>query len=64
MSAGLDPEIVVVAVEVVEAEAEAVEVAVEAEAESVIEDGLEIVKDLDDSEPCHFYLILESVVVD
>ncbi|KAH0624801.1 hypothetical protein JD844_032620, partial [Phrynosoma platyrhinos] len=47
VSAGLDPEIVVV-VEVV------VEVVV---AESVIEGGQEIVKDLEDSEPCHFYLI-------
>ncbi|KAF7250871.1 Splicing factor U2AF 35 kDa subunit [Varanus komodoensis] len=49
VSVVLDPEIVVVEEEVVEVE--------EVEAESVIEGGQEIVKDLDDSEPCCFYLV-------
>lgn len=62
MSAALDPEIVVVVaeVEVVAAEEEVVAEAaavVAAAAGSVIEGGQEIAKDLDDSEPCHFYLV-------
>lgn len=43
VNAGLDPEIVVVEVVVVEEDA------------NVIEGDQEIVKDLVDSEPCHFY---------
>ncbi|KAK2527120.1 hypothetical protein Q9233_008039 [Columba guinea] len=49
VNVGLDPEIVVV--EVVEEEEDV----------NVIEGGQEIVKDLVDSEPCHFYLDMEDV---
>ncbi|KAJ6667622.1 hypothetical protein lerEdw1_016743 [Lerista edwardsae] len=51
VSVALDPEIVVVVAEVELVEEE------EEVAGSVIEGGQEIAKDLDDSEPCHFYLV-------
>ncbi|KAL7983642.1 hypothetical protein Chor_000518 [Crotalus horridus] len=54
VNVALDPEIVVVEEVVVVVVVEEEE---EEGAENVIEGGQEIVKDPDDSEPCHFYLL-------